>query len=1031
MSRICIPIALLFSLICTISVFGSDRPQYTCYRLAKAPVIDGDLADWPKLPVIFLGRQDQVSSGDWKGPDDTHAAIRLGWDDKGLYFAIDVTDNEVIQNLPDASAEGIWSQDSIQWAIDMSGTGTTGYDGDDYEYGFGQTAGGPCVYRWHVSSSALVPGRTEQVPLAVRKTDRGVIYEALVPWEQVISLRTTPGQKIGFTILVQDLDTGGKKTIEWTPGISAGKAPGQFGYVVFSGAAAGEGEKNVFIAGQTVLSADPVKFQIISDGSAGVERVAWRVTDARGKTAASGIRDIAPFEINLNPKKLKPGSYTLSADVTIKNSDKPASASMTLERVDVEAISGFREKIKTQTTSLAKSIAQARTRKIETAYAEAALAVAELFAPFIDEDLQKDRKNLALRNVMVISESLDRQIRSLDRQMQNGPDERLRVPRPDILKIQSKDGEFYVGDEPVMLVGVSAWQWDFYRDREKFARLGYNTVRANVEPLAFFNDKGEIPADFAWWSVTQPVETLRSMNVAAGITAHASQIHSVMAKKYPTVTTDIRRKEFSNYLNTLINEQVGKSKIFYYTVATEGQRPVPNPQEHLNEYRAWLKSEYGSIDKYNRVCRTTFTDFSQIDFPGDKEKNPARRYDRITFPKKLVGDELAWCAREVKRYDPNALVGGYISYLMMDDEADYEGPLDPELDIQAYDVCDGDTAGNFTSRQYAMNTIQWLAMFRDLFAAFGRGKPQFDGEYHFANERRAYPDGWVPAIYFQGYVHGLSGTHAWVWVRTDTVDSAILLDARVAMELSETALNLRRLARPLVAFHKEPPRLAILYSHASTPAAPVPTKKAHPGDFGREVSTHLRQMKTVYEGLFFDGVKQGFITERQIEQGGLDPYKLLVVPAADYVSDKVVDQVRQFAARGGTVLLVGNCFGFDHRSQPRSVKPDAKGIIALNSFGRPQAAREKLLPYLKNLGLTAPVTVTTDGADHPTVEWQYAKDKSGEYLFLLNIGHKPATVNITRAGNPITGTDLITGKTVPATEQLKSLDVRLVILAKQ
>ena len=42
-------------------------PAQVCYRLAKAPKIDGDLADWPQLPVIFLGRQEHVVSGDWGG----------------------------------------------------------------------------------------------------------------------------------------------------------------------------------------------------------------------------------------------------------------------------------------------------------------------------------------------------------------------------------------------------------------------------------------------------------------------------------------------------------------------------------------------------------------------------------------------------------------------------------------------------------------------------------------------------------------------------------------------------------------------------------------------------------------------------------------------------------------------------------------------------------------------------------------------------------------------------------------------------
>jgi hypothetical protein len=1015
-----------------ISIVGAAKAngvEYTCYRLTSPPVIDGDLSDWPKLPVLFLGRQDQVASGEWKGPDDLYGSIRLGWNDKGLYFAIDVVDNEVIQNLPDASAETIWSQDAIQWAIDISGTGTTGYDGDDYEYGFGKTSGGPCVYRYHVSSAALVPGKTEQVPLAVKKTNTGVAYEAFVPWEQLIPLRGQSGQKIGFTILIQDADGSGKKTLEWTPGINAGKAPGQFGHLKFSGAAAGEGSGTFFISGQTSLHTDPVKYQVLTDGNMG--RLVWRLEDSQKKTVASGTRPTVPFEFTLQPKQLKPGSYTLMVQVENEKSSEPITASMAIERVDVESIGRLMDKNKTQMEELRKLIAAAGKKGIETAYAQATMTVADIFLPFIDEDLKKERKSLALRNTMVLATELDKHLQSLDRQMKNGPDDFLRVPRPDMLKVRVKDGEFMVGDEPVMLVGMTTWMWEIFKDREKFAPLGFNAMRINLEPISFFNDKGEIPADFPWWAVTESVKVFRSMNISTGFTAHLSQIQSTLKKKTPNATMTDLRKEYSSYLNTLVNERVGKDKIFYYTIATEGHRPVPNLEESLVEYRAWLKSEYGTIEQYNRICGMTFTDFAQVDLPAAEgsEKNPARRYDRAAFCSKRAGEELARAGKAVKAADPNAIAGGYISYLMMDDETDFYrhaggAGLDPELDIAGYDICDGDTAGNFTSDKYAMSTIHWLAMFRDLFAGLGRGKPQFDGEYHFCNDRRAYPDGWVPAIYLQGYIHGLSGTYGWGWIRDNDMDSAVLMDAKIATELSETALTLRRLAKPITAFHKQQPKVAILYSYPSTSAGPA--KESSPA-FG----SHQTQMKTVYEGLFFDGIKQGFISERQVEQGLLDQYKLLIVPAASRVSDKVVEQIQQFAAQGGTVLLVGDCFRYDHRSWPRKMKISGKGVVNLALFSRPEVARTKILPWLEKLDLLPAVKVETKGSTHPVVEWQIARNGGEEFLYLLNMGHKPVTVNLTKSGKPITGVDLITNRSVGPAESLRSLEVRLLKLVNQ
>ncbi len=1009
--RITLCTLLVFLGFSNLSLFAGERPKYTCYLLDKAPVIDGDLSDWPSLPVIFLGRQDQVSSGEWNGPDDCRAAIRLGWDDKALYFAIEVTDDHIIQDLPDSGAEGIWSQDSVQWAVDFSATGTVGYDSDDYEYGFGKTTSGPCVYRWHVSSSALVPGKTEQVPLAIKKTKNGLIYEAAVPFEQLIPFRPTPDRKIGFTILIQDADSGGKKTIEWTPGISAGKAPGQFGLLVFSSATPGAGTGEIFISGQSKIASDPVSYEVITPGLTGPNTLSWKLTNSNDQAIASGRTETVPFRFSLNPKKIKPGQYALSAEVTGKNLPKPLLAGITIERIETERTKTLQETIKNQMTGLKSTITQAKEKNIETTYALAALTAAEMYQSFIEEDSKKNRHALALRNAQTISARLEEEKISLLRQMQNGPDEFLRVPRPDMSKLVIKDGEFYVGNDPVILVGMASWMWQVRDDRDRFAALGYNTIRPNLEPVAFFNAKGEIPADFGWWGITDSIKAARSGNMSIGTLAHASQVWSVLGRKKSPVSTETFKQGYIDYINALVSHY-GKGTFFYYTIATEGQRPRPPVAKHMDSYHAWLKDEYGSIRTYNQVCGKKFKDFSEVDFPASEEKSPPRQFDRAAFTATLNADVLKWSADQIRKIDPTAAVGGYITWLELDDESDFfASGLDPELDLQAYDICDADTAGNFAGRKFAMDTSIWLAMYRDLMGSLAPGKPQFDGEFHFVNERRSYPDDWTRAIYFQAYLHGISGTYAWIWVRNDSVDSAVLLDAQVTLDLSQTALDLRRLAKPLAVFHKEPPKAVILYSQPSTPYH------------------HLNQMKTIYEGLFFEGIKLGFISERQIEKGNLNRHKLLIVPAASHVSGKVVDEVNRFAQNGGQVLLAGKCFTHDHRGQPRIPSEGTKNIQRFSAFENTAQSRAALAPILAKLDLLPPVQVKTSGSTLPVVEWRYAKSPAGdEFLFLLNTGHTPVTVSLSKSGKPVSGIDLITGKTQKSPTTIKSLDIKLLKL---
>jgi beta-galactosidase GanA len=256
----------------------------------------------------------------------------------------------------------------------------------------------------------------------------------------------------------------------------------------------------------------------------------------------------------------------------------------------------------------------------------------------------------------------------------------------------------------------------------------------------------------------------------------------------------------------------------------------------------------------------------------------------------------------------------------------------------------------------------------------------------------------------------MSGSFSWAWSRSDTIDSAILLEAEVALEYSRTALDLRRLAKPIIAFHKVEPQVAMLYSHCSTPYR------------------HLRQMQTVYEGLFFEGTKVTFISDRQAEQGRLERFKpkLLIVPAASHVSDQAMERIKNFADNGGMVLLVGGCFKFDQRGKLREKKIGSERMKPMAAFDTAGEARTSLKPWLEKLGTVPPVRVETTGSPFPVVEWRYAKEGNNNLVYLLNMGHKPVRVTLWKDGKKVEGKDLIDGNKFGPAGVLKSLDVRLV-----
>jgi hypothetical protein len=269
----------------------------------------------------------------------------------------------------------------------------------------------------------------------------------------------------------------------------------------------------------------------------------------------------------------------------------------------------------------------------------------------------------------------------------------------------------------------------------------------------------------------------------------------------------------------------------------------------------------------------------------------------------------------------------------------------------------------------------------------------------------------------------LSASYLWAWDRSDNIDSAILLDAGVLMGLAETALDLRRLAAQIIAFHHQPAKVAMLYSQSSVMHTSLPDRKV-------TGPLHLKQLKTIYEGLFFEGTKLGFVSQRRAEAGDFGDAQVLIVPAASHVTDACVEGIRKFAESGRTVVLVGECFGYDVRNQPRAVTLDGPTIVRMASLIKPPQVRKAFASILAKPEIAGAVRVRSS-SPLAEVEWRHATMNDGQIdlVYLVNIGRLPTTVTITRDGTPIGGVDLISGQRIDTTLKLMPLDTYLIDLA--
>jgi len=87
-----------------------------CPRIERAITVDGDLADWPEPPIRCTNPAQVLGSGaeDWNGPEDCQFRFGTAHDEKFIYVAVEVSDDQGVVK-PKAAP---WTQDSVVLYVD-------------------------------------------------------------------------------------------------------------------------------------------------------------------------------------------------------------------------------------------------------------------------------------------------------------------------------------------------------------------------------------------------------------------------------------------------------------------------------------------------------------------------------------------------------------------------------------------------------------------------------------------------------------------------------------------------------------------------------------------------------------------------------------------------------------------------------------------------------------------------------------------------------------------------------------------------
>ena len=313
-------------------------------------------------------------------------------------------------------------------------------------------------------------------------------------------------------------------------------------------------------------------------------------------------------------------------------------------------------------------------------------------------------------------------------------------------------------------------------------------------------------------------------------------------------------------------------------------------------FRDWLKAKYGSISKVNQTWDTSYGSFGQIEAPRTynaapvPDVNRAAWYDWAVFNARRFTDYLKYCKANIRKLDTVVPItaGGTSSMLS---SANGTSGIDEELIINEVDdvILNESGHGHIYSDFFLSLSDEKKPMVEP--EAGGRGRNTL---LHFLKGKSSITKFWwgrTPSVEYQSMNAG-SVPHSW----------EISLDE--VAEMLRIGLDVRRLAPEIAAFTEPEPEVAILYSRSSIVQVPPSMHRA-----GR--TPYLSALHDTWEGSRFLGCRIGFVSERQISEGKLSKFKLLIIPAAKYIQPEVAGKVLAWVRGGGTALVVPESFLFD------------------------------------------------------------------------------------------------------------------------
>ena len=487
-----------------------------------------------------------------------------------------------------------------------------------------------------------------------------------------------------------------------------------------------------------------------------------------------------------------------------------------------------------------------------------------------------------------------------------------------------------------------------------------------------------------------------------------------------------------------------------------------------DKWHTWLKNKYGDIEALSRAWKSSYTDFSEVFFPGKKDKKSGKFepdssqygtavwYDFCRFNTDRVLDYYTWFTGLVRQLDPDTPC--HVKYI---NEHLFNSIMDHGLDrfalnkLTNWSGCDTRIMPAPVAliksqfRNPGQYALDWLntAIGYTWMRSTAPHKLVVDLEVHpisiSSYRNGSTPDNHMTAATWITHLHGLSLHLLWAWPRLanssylfDIVDTLPTLPQAVD-GYARSLAYINALGPEVVALASTAPRsVCILWSVISS----------------MQDKAYLDAQVDVFEALSFFGPQPWFIAEPEVDELGVSSScRILVVPGQRYVSDNTVTAVEKYTDQGGNVIVVGNSSVFDYNEagvqRPMSSLEWLKNLTYITDQD-PTKLLRAMEPHLQPAAgerLVTCVSATTEdiktmGAESPEeighTAWgvlcRAARTGNGVVTALVNVLTVPMSIRLyDGSGNSITNAVemyMSEGVDLSMPLVLQSLEVRTLLI---